>query len=1126
MSHEALYLYRVVPRQLALAIVAILLFQLMTYPIGIVQNGNAQYTSSKSISNLTYNFYFDSPKELSAGFTINKFEAIKEAYMTINTQPPYWDKPAPSNLILSIDAQEVWGQTGEVGLLNSYPSYSAISVGPGSYNNTFGFKLPRDAIINQAQIYLASSYIETNMEEIREYPSDGAPDWYGSSTGSGDINGDGYADMAIANQKEGKVYLYLGAKSFSTKPVMIYVPTQPGQQFGRAISLAGDLNRDGYNDLVIDSINSSKNDSIYIYFGGQVLKQAPDLVLNANSTLKLISDGDLNGDGYDDLITVGNSTINIYYGGAIINTTAGASIALPRLYWPTQYKGDNVDFAGDVNGDGYDDILIGDVYNRTAFIYYGNSTFDTTPDIQYPDDDLYSGFGSKVLGIGDFNGDGYDDIAMSSSTGEDFGIPNSYYIFYGGVSPYNMTHSVVYGKDIWEAGDLNGDGKKDLAVISLREQIFIEYGGPNFNYSQDRSIFAPHDYMWSLGYWTTTSGDINNDGKDELAIGLCDCGWGQEPGIAYIYNDVEGFYYHNSSPIISLGNMTIWSYHGPFIFDERTISFNTILQQYLPMAPSAGLDSYGHDWASLALNLTAQANTTIYLSYLYITYSIRVDVRRYVEDYRDAHRNDDQLSDTLKVPFNISANSSGFVDVTIDIVDEYPPSVGLVSPINGTVIKNELLTKLIWNGFDENGDILNYTVNLTYTLEEDHNATKSTSYNASHETSITLENLKSGKYSWHVIADDGRFKSMSATWNFTIIINYPPTYELVSPVNKAIIWTDNVTLKWSGHDPENDEIIYSLYFGFTPETMYYKGDYVRTYEEFKNLANGTYYWKIVASDKYGTTDNNDGPWSFTVRLSSPPIILDRNPAVRDVFLIVGQDTEFSIKAIDPNQGRLTVAWCVNNGSLVNGESFVFTATEPGLFEIKANISNDYYTISETWNIHVNHRPRLIYINPNMTAIDVQSGHDLNLSVYAVDDDYDALMYIWFVNSTQVAIGHDYKFQAKEDDTGTRSINVLITDGHEPITVTWIIIIDRPVPPRYEPPREHNTSATIIFVIGIFTALAIILLSFAFIKRRKETQRSKTRHIKGKIKKVKPSNSLKHIKKMRSQLPNQGRRKQD
>jgi hypothetical protein len=290
------------------------------------------------------------------------------------------------------------------------------------------------------------------------------PDWvqlaekrenaFGFSVASaGDINQDGYADVVVGapqfgsssqQASEGKAYLYLGSKNgLGPDPTWSYICNMSGTRCGQAVSTAGDVNKDGYADLIIgapfyDRPLTDEGAALLFFGSAQGLSSTADLIMNSGQ--------------------------------------AGAQF------------GTSVATAGDVNRDGYDDVIVGapkfdqDVDRPNfgaAFIYLGSpSGLDTTFEWVSYGPEAYSEFGHSVGTAGDIDQDGFADVLVGAyrygQNGEG-GQPDegAVFLFTGtssGVNPnYRWTAfggkaETEFGRSAGTAGDINGDGKTDLVI--------------------------------------------------------------------------------------------------------------------------------------------------------------------------------------------------------------------------------------------------------------------------------------------------------------------------------------------------------------------------------------------------------------------------------------------------------------------------------------------------------------------------------------------------------------------------------------------------------------------------------------------------------------------------------------
>jgi hypothetical protein len=236
--------------------------------------------------------------------------------------------------------------------------------------------------------------------------------------------------------------------------------------------------------------------------------------------------GDVNNDGWPDL-AVGVHKLKktqIYFGGpGILDTTADFSIA-----------GDGPMVKGDLNGDGRMDIVISNynVSDDTIYVYFGKSpspyTIDTIPNIKIAPEGLGTEFGEGAggmgLSIGDINGDKYDDLVIGARNFD--GSHGKVYISFGGSFYSGIINFTAVGDSIEEffgyslsVGDINGDGYADIAVSSDSRRtpptIDVWYGAKNFEFN--RHNYQKRFILTSTWMLCVSFVDINVDGKADLS---------------------------------------------------------------------------------------------------------------------------------------------------------------------------------------------------------------------------------------------------------------------------------------------------------------------------------------------------------------------------------------------------------------------------------------------------------------------------------------------------------------------------------------------------------------------------------------------------------------------------------
>jgi len=420
---------------------------------------------------------------------------------------------------------------------------------------------------------------------------EGNSDYSGFSIScAGDVNGDDIDDILIGaygkstgQNAVGKTYLIFGNTSGFQHDYPLsqadssFIGESSDDWSGYSISGGGDVNGDGFDDILIgaphNDVMGSDSGHVYLIFGKETGWTSNMDLANSDASFmgefaedrcgsSISSDGDVNGDGFDDILISspgndkgGNMSGKIYLIlGKETGWTMGTDLdeADATFYGKSNFDvaGIAVSLEGDVNGDGYDDILIGTAASGETYLMFG-STSGLKRDTNLSDADasLISGgrAGRALSSGGDVNNDGFDDILIGADLNSEAGTnAGKSYLVLGmergwskGFPLSNSTASFLgeapndsSGTRVSIMGDTNGDGFDDLLVGAFQNdeggsgsgQAYLFFGKRS-GWEQDISLseadlsFQGEEDYHHAGLSSSGSGDVNGDGFHDVLIG-------------------------------------------------------------------------------------------------------------------------------------------------------------------------------------------------------------------------------------------------------------------------------------------------------------------------------------------------------------------------------------------------------------------------------------------------------------------------------------------------------------------------------------------------------------------------------------------------------------------------------
>jgi len=363
---------------------------------------------------------------------------------------------------------------------------------------------------------------------------------------NGDVDGDGVADVVVGAPGQGKVYIVSGAHL--SEPVDTYYAGGSSFGYGSSVAIVGDVNADGYDDVAVgEPLGSSGKGSVFVISGRMFAKASPEYLLttipgeqdNSNLGDMVAGAGDVNNDGYWDLLVSApmfsvNTAVSdkkgkaLLYDGKMLAQGINATIKTWVGEENQAMLGFNVASAGDINGDGLPELAIAEIGPEPGVNIYDPKNLE----VPLRKISVTGGqwFGRPTTAAGDLDGDSKGDLLIS-----DFGFSA------GKGKIYLYSGRTILGEDSTPPKTITGVNPTGVlgisnAVMGEGDEALILAGSlstAGIVYAYRAKDLAPGDndpgsYLWTktyslandhFGFAMSRIGDVTNDGVDDLIIG-------------------------------------------------------------------------------------------------------------------------------------------------------------------------------------------------------------------------------------------------------------------------------------------------------------------------------------------------------------------------------------------------------------------------------------------------------------------------------------------------------------------------------------------------------------------------------------------------------------------------------
>jgi hypothetical protein len=410
------------------------------------------------------------------------------------------------------------------------------------------------------------------------------------------------------------------------------------------------------------------------------------------------------------------------------------------------------------------------------------------------------------------------------------------------------------------------------------------------------------------------------------------------------------------------------------------------------------------------------------------------------------------------------------------------PKAGQLSPTKGSMVPDYRPT-LSWNSSGFGPSVPTYFLML-----DDINGS-SMVVSRTNKTSIQVQTTGKRHQFWSVIAYDGFNKTSSDIWDFTVKgdvnVDVAPNVTLLQPNNKDKLPDYWVNFSWKGSDPDGDPITYVL------QVMYKSNKTIIVNKELTEnktrvfLPEGNFTWTVIPKDPWKTGTCSNGEWNLTVFI----------PSITQPWSVLLNSIDFRWDGFDPGGDKLQYKLEVRDQ--VSGDLYVERYTYDKNLTLWLPPWRYTWTIipfdgvtwgwckNGTWSIIVSGPVNLPPVISSPPAAKAWAGRQYSYQVLASDPDKDYLTYSLMEGPSNMTIDDRsglVTWTPGTQDIGTRSITIVVIDGHGGKATQNYIILVSLVPEPVKTKTQAETSL-LVFIVIIFALVGVMVTLSARHHRR-------------------------------------------